>query len=626
MLKTISTLLDEATLEKLITGHNGAVLHLLSYRPTLSAKISTRELEDYLREMRKKEGGIWDNIPQLLAVLSTFKHENPALAALAYEAILDEVIQHPELLEDSQIMSPLKNFHGGREILIKRGAQLQSQFDDCISAHVSAVPLTEACYHAIEDTWLSVSRSFEVLNAIAPVTSHYPSDKYKLQAYLVKVYVSLPSNPFVLDDFAHTLDIAPDLLAGTITAYERLLIELLTTVDDETLRRDIIGKFEAQDAKRTVWMQQEYGESAVFDKAVQQGNIGLLHWLEGKIVLDQHAINHAVMMAAECQQWEAVNYFCSVSLNKPHRHVLRELLNLAAKAGQVKTVQLLCESAITHLDEKVVEPALIVAAINNHREVVRYLCTLEERPPCAAVVAKALKKAILHHCPEVIDFMGNLPETRELLTVVTAALYEAITNDNLPMVQRLCGLHTNNPDLSALEKAFLKAIQFGNLPIAQFMFNVLAGEHHSATLVKAMKLATANKDLPTIAYLGDLINPRIFVASPVTVSSSQGSVVSHGGVSLVATPPPLAVTVSSVRQDLPVQLITPPEQIVLLKRAASMEYVEIHRPLASPPIARGASCSTLSALVGGGFFSARERRGHPGEPVAMVNPNLPITH
>jgi hypothetical protein len=628
-LKALSTLLDETTIEKLIARHNGAVLHLLSYKPTLAARISASEVNNYLKEMREKEESIWVNIPQLLAVLAAFKNSNPTLAALTYESILDMIVQHPEVLDDSHVMEQLQNFHGAKEILTKRCELLQSQFDDYVTAQISSVALTTECYHGIEDTWVTVSRSLDVLNQIIPVISHCPSDKYKLQAYLAKLYFALPSNPFMLDEFARALEIAPDLLAGEVTAYERLLIEVLATVDNVALRTLIIGKFEANDAKKDVWMQQEYGETDVFDRAVQQGNTGLIQWLETKIALDQHDINRAVMMAAECQQWNAVNYFCSVSSHKPHRHVLRDLLNLAAKAGQLKSVQILCGSAITHLDEKVVEPALILAAVNNHKGIVEYLCTLEERPPCTAVIAKALKRAIQFNCLEVIDFIGNLPENRELLSVIVGAMIEAITNDDLPMVQRLCGFHTNKPEQPTIEKAFNKAIQFGNLPIAQFLFGLLESAHKPEVLGKALKIATKNEHLPTIAYLNALVSPRARVESGV----SGGAASSPSIASPDRTPSPHEVAVSPIHEESPLDLIIPPHQVVLLQRGASMGYVEVHHPLVSPSVARGigksASCSTLSALVGGGFFSAgarRERSVGFADAMRMVTPGgTPVT-
>lgn len=68
---------------------------------------------------------------------------------------------------------------------------------------------------------------------------------------------------------------------------ERALVELLVSVDDETLRQTIISQLENEPIKRLDWMTTKYHGNTVAESmggnvaelAGSKGNLGLLKWL-----------------------------------------------------------------------------------------------------------------------------------------------------------------------------------------------------------------------------------------------------------------------------------------------------------------------------------------------------------
>ena len=532
VLNTLSSLLDDDVIEKLVLRSSGAILHLLPYKPTLLSRITEGDVTDYLAQLGALDEPVLVVIIQLLALFSALRDVNKAGAALVYEAILDRLLTQPQLLEDSYLIKQIRKFSEKEVVLTNRCAQLQFVFDRCLSEQVAMVVLTTESYHLIEDAWHSFSQQLDLLNEIMPLTSRCPADKYKLYAYLASLYLANHADYFVLDDFIQALEVTPELSADCVNEYERLLIELLTTIDDDNIRRTIIDKFaseytrlfterlktiddvnirqmlidkfEADEDQTLQWIYRDYGDECVFDRAVKQGNIGLIQWMEPKINRSRLAVDRSVIMAAEANQWGVANYFCSSSSIEPQQHALKELLIMAAVAGQLGTVQLLCEGAITHLREKHIAAAFIQAAAYGHKNIAQYFCNLDSRAPCADITAKALKVAIQHKSLAMIDFIGNLPRNTQLLLIVSNAVIHAATRDDLPVMQQLCSLRTNTPRRQVLEKSFLKALEFGHLTIAQYLYSLLVQASSQDIIDKAFAVVIANRDLVGVTYLCNL--------------------------------------------------------------------------------------------------------------------------
>ena len=166
-------------------------------------------------------------------------------------------------------------------------------------------------YHIIEDAWLAATRKFSLLNEIEPSSNPFPGNKYKLQTYVAHVYLIQHPGHFPFDDFIQAIGVTPLLTEGSVSEYERLLVEMLTTIDDESIRIATIAQFQTTETTSRRWISTEYGEGCVLDRAASQGNLGLIRWLMPKINFDNEGTTRAVVLAAKSNQWAVVDYFCS---------------------------------------------------------------------------------------------------------------------------------------------------------------------------------------------------------------------------------------------------------------------------------------------------------------------------
>ena len=424
------------------------------------------------------------------------------MAGVVYEAIIDIVLHSPQLLDDAYLIKQLKKFSDKEIILTNRSASLQSQFDQCLEEQRLIGMLTTEGYHHIEDAWHHFSQQMDLLNEIMPLTSRCPPNKYILWALLANMY----NSSFVLDDFVEALEVRPELVGSTVNEYERLLIELLTTLDDEVIRQDIIDKFEAHDEKKSRWMSMRYEDESVFDRAVRQGNVGLIRWLETKITMD---LDHAVILGAQAHQWRLVAYFCSTSQHRPQQSVLKDLLSLAATEGQLSVVQLLCEDAIVRLKTKYREQAFVSAAAKGHRDIVEYLHYIDSTGVSISILANALKVAMQSSRFDVVDFIGNLPVHPEIVRACEQLLSSGPTRDQLHVVQQLCRLKNNSPSLEAIEKAFLRAVEYGRILIVQYLCELDQKAPRRHVVEKGLQAAIKSGDVAIVHYLSPMIGPQM---------------------------------------------------------------------------------------------------------------------
>ena len=503
-LATLASLIDDDTIEKLVIRHNGAVLHLLPHKPILLKRISGEEVVSFLRQLRSSDEQVFDVIRQLLAFFVAFRDENKAMASLVYEAVIDVLILHQEFLDDAYVMKQLSKFSEKEILLTSRCERLKAQFDQCITHQFTEPTFSTDSYHIIEDTWHSFSRQYNVLKEIMPLTHPCPDDKYKLIGHLAKTYISSHPSSFILDDFISALEIAPQLLDEKVTEYERVLIELLTTIDDEYIRSEIIEKFAILATKRLEWISIEYGEDDVLSRAAKQGNVGLIHWLEARLDIGHIAIKRVVNIAVAAKQWTVVDYFCNSSSLEPQQEVLKELLISAVSSGRLETVKILCGGIITHFTERLLSQTLVDAVTKGHLSVARYLCKLHAPATSAALLAKLLKLAVQFKHPDLVDFIGNLPSSELLKLSVERELEYAAMHNDLFNVQQLCQLRTNAPSRRALEKNFLKAVECGHITIAKYLGSIDNFVFSQSIIDKAFESSIINGFLPLIQYLGGL--------------------------------------------------------------------------------------------------------------------------
>jgi hypothetical protein len=498
-LEKLAMLISDATIARLFVKHTGAVLHFLPYKASLIEKISETDITIYLKQLQSLNDNIFNQVPQLIALLNAFKHAaNQTVALAAYKLLLDTVTQHPIFLEDPYVVKRLQKFSQADAILNTKCARIQAEFNERVTELMRLVPWTVDTYYLIEDAWTECTQQLTLLAKIKAFSHSCPVNIYQLQAQLVKKYV-LAHSDFVLDEFIKTLGVDLEFLPARINHYEHLLIEILASVDNETIRAQIIAKLEADEVKKPQWKRAHYSGETILEKASIQGNSGYIKSIApGE--LDVAAKITIVTKAVEAGHWHIVEYVLAHETSPLPQANLKELLTRAAKAGQLPTVKL-CLEAITRIEQKLINSVLQAAAQLGHPEIAAYFCSAA-MPPNSTLLASAAKTAIQYGQYAVIEVIDNLSENMYVLATIDKELGNAAESNKLEDVQHLCTLKNNPPTQTAIEGAFIKAILGGFFVIATYLCHLPKNSPREKAIDIALnEVVSANECLPAVKYL-----------------------------------------------------------------------------------------------------------------------------
>lgn len=595
VLETLAELLDDETIESLRTESRGCVLHLLPYKPSLPPKMTKEEIALYLRKMRSPQEHLYEVIPQIISLLSSLKDCNREMAIIVHNVLLDVSLENPSILEDRSVLFSLKEFPGIGGILSQKNAALNEEFNRCISGHNYSEEMTADFYHYIEDCWSLLASKLSAIQRLSVFHNDIPPDKYALQSLLAKrCYVS-NSRGFDLDLFVRSVGISPQFSADGVSAYQRLLAEILLTIDDERIRSIILAKFEDNDLVGYRWMSDKYGGASLFLRAVKQGNMGLIRLLDTPGSIGASDLTGVLKTAAEAKQWDVVAYFCRDRVPNPTRALLKELLVMASGAGQLWLVELLA-SSINKLRQKDLVEAFVAASANGHLDIIQYLWPMGA--PCAAICAKMLDYALQNEHFNVVDYIGTLPESPVLQTAVENELVSAVNHNQLHVVQRLCTYEVNLPSTHAIEKLFHKAIQKGHLAIV----NYLRFKIPSAKATQTMSLAAAEGQLPIVeSYYASTVPNRKLLQDALKIA-------------IVKRHDPIAQFLRAAIKVFPQQYKETP------KSAEGVKGTLLPQLSLVKPLQKSASCGALHQL---GFFGSRSVHTSHLTPLGYREPASP---
>ncbi|WP_133126888.1 hypothetical protein [Legionella nagasakiensis] len=524
LLEKLASLLEDETLERLVSLQHGSVFHLVAYKPSLCHKISTIDIRDYLQKMPAGASS-FESISQLMALFAVFRNIHSSAAVPVFEAIIDKLLLHPEFMDDYELVMELRKFAKKNTIIADKLSRLEALLDECIAVQTLTAPFMKEQYYAIEDTWYSVARQITSLREILPLPSHYPHDKYALQAYVAKVFWARHPGEFVLSDFIQAFEIEPSLEADEINAYERILIEIMTTVDDAALRADVIrilaGKYTDNE-----WISQNYGGVSLFNRVIRQGNVGCLAWLieVGHIEPSRFAVRSIVVQAVECAQWNVVEFFCRTMPETLDRHTIKKLFKQAAEYGELGCVQLIHEKASRLLDKRSIEQAFKEAVGNGHLSVVQFLCGLERsEAPCDAVQVKGFKQALASNQLAMTHYLASMPENRLMQQEVELALIEFSGKNDVVTVRSLCSLTEHAPRQVAIERACEKAASQGSYDALVYLCGLPENAPRLRTVENALRLAGGKgqvREVDALCHL-PLNPPRLCAIEQVFIGAAN---------------------------------------------------------------------------------------------------------
>ncbi|KTD70846.1 ankyrin repeat domain-containing protein [Legionella tucsonensis] len=498
VLENLAALIDDHTAQYLLSKNEGAVFHLLPYKPNLFEYINEKNVTGFIHQITVRHTSEQEIIFQLMALFSLLSKKKNPMAQLVFQAIIDNLVHHPLLLEDEKLLRQLRKYPDCKLILSQKSEQIKKQVNDCIIEQATKPPFSSHNYHIIEDIWVDATRKLAVFDLISPQDTFNLNHKYALQVKIAEITFFYHRDYFDLDAFIESLSPPPVVAENGVSEYERILIEILAVIDNESIREQIISKLENYPVHRLDWVKKEYEGKTIFLKAAQHGNLGLLAFLKDQIAPE--TFNVAIITAVKANQWEFVDRLCRI--NKVHlsKDEIETLILQAAEHGQIKIIKYLLDTYDYEPSTAEVMKILNQAIKNNKLNVVEYFYIFSDKMPTQSVINKLFNSAVELEFWDIALFIADSEKHPPSLLTIEKAFTHAANTMQVEAMQRFCTLSTNIPRPDVIHRAFVKASQSGHLPIVQRLHD-LPEKLPRAIIEKAVEQAIINGHKETISYL-----------------------------------------------------------------------------------------------------------------------------
>ncbi|ARB91446.1 ankyrin repeat domain-containing protein [Legionella longbeachae] len=505
VLKNLADLIDDSTVQELLSNNEGTVLYLIPYKPKLFDAINEKNSAELIQQFSKKHPDDSGIVYQLTALFMAFLRKKHPETSLVFQVLIDKLMRYPHLLEDEELLRQLKKFPDSGPLLFQRYEAIARQFNDCILEQTAESSFNSRNYQIIEDSWFDATRKFNVLGLIKPQTKFTLGNKYAFQAKVAQIAFLHHGEKFDLDAFIEALSLPP-VTSDAVSEYERILIEMLATIDNELLRKQIIEKLETDPVGRFDWMKKEYEGKTVFHKAAIYGNLGLIKLFEDE--LEPEFFNKAVLYAAQENQWSTVDYLLQLDTTFLTENEIEAVVRFAAQQGQVNIIQFFYDNYDYAPSTNEIATILEQAIINNHLNVVTYFYQSSFALPKQSVINNLFNLAIEAEAIDVISFIAEAEENKPTLSAVEKAFEQATLHQKLKIIQTLCHLSSNTPRPGVIGRTFIKACQLGLLAAVQYFYDSPEKIISQSTFQNAFEQAIINGHMDLVIYFcNSLTNP-----------------------------------------------------------------------------------------------------------------------
>ena len=505
---SLAQILNKQTLTVLVNRHVGGVFHLIPFCPKIVNSIQAQDLAAYLQSLRQQASSGFALISCLMALFDGVKKaKNESAAVLVFDAVLEALLDDPYVLNDAVIIQKLVKFLRAKDCVVRKARALESALDRMIRIQTEA-SIGAMDYITVEDAWRHAVASIQHLQGIISFDTTCPVNKYKLYTRLFNSFFE-QKTIVDLDEFIAAVGIDPRFDAAHVTPYERLLFELLASIDEPTIRMHCIQRLDTNVPRP--WRMALYGDRCLFQQAVMAGNVGLIQWLKTQRIICPDSYDAMAISAAKANQWAVVGYFHQH--HKLTRASLNTLLHQAVSHGASKAIQMLCSDVGHSPDLKSIELAFLLAVRGQDLECTR--CFMQSPiKPCDAVMAKAFKQAILSEEVRVAYAISEGNDGKYLQNAVDQAMWSAARLNQCDVLNRLAMLPQNRPTQKGVESALLQATRAKRLEAVQSLMH-----WHPAPRPDAIQRAkTAAEKHPDSAVAYCLSG---FCKSKLCVSSSK---------------------------------------------------------------------------------------------------------
>ena len=282
---------DDQFIHALIESSHTSVLHMAPYNTTVWKSLQKADLHMYIQqELIEKSTVAYDTIHKLSSLFkcAVSQHDEDAVITI-FNVLLRFIMKHeifddfvPELLADC--------WHGHQHLqnkILRCGLRLIHELSLSLDHAIDefAVDYNQNKLHLIEDLWLTNANQLRFLQNLInsnfmsniALDKQYPDSKRALHLRLAEKIINSNDSQFDLAEFLQWCNTIPaNNQSIDVSAYEYLLIDILSAIDQEKVRQDAIKLLESPPIARADWMSKSYANKNILIKACEFKNFGLL--------------------------------------------------------------------------------------------------------------------------------------------------------------------------------------------------------------------------------------------------------------------------------------------------------------------------------------------------------------
>ena len=489
-------ILSEKTLYTLVNKKIVYILSLIPFSPYLSQVIQAKDLQNYLNELHQSTYCKLALISNLFTLFEELKTHQPSKAKIVVDAILNASLEDPSALDDNEMLRKLHKFSETALLVQQKIKLLEDSLDATIVNNTQHGP-SEIDYILIEDIWRDASSKIRALQQISMSDTSCPIDKYELYNKIALAFFMHDPHLFNLDEFIEALKIEKVIDNACITPYERTLIELIVSIDNESLRNTCLSRLTEE--HKPLFISKK--DSVFFRKASEAGNLGFIQSLIAQGIKPSESFDTLAITAGEKNNWHIVDYFNSYNLRQS---TINLLLHLAISHRAAQALPLLWHDDCKHPYRKDIEQAFKLAIKNNDLPSVCYLMSREDGPSDSAM-AHAFKQALTF---SYLDILQTILETKHgncLQATVNQTFLNAARTNDLTTLKILLTHAQKFLTPKLFDNAFIQTIRSKNTDLFLFMAMLPDYKPSSIAIEHARREAKKFKLIEVENYLTALL-------------------------------------------------------------------------------------------------------------------------
>ncbi len=482
----LAALLTPAALDNLLERRIVSVFCLIPYCPHLSTALQQQDLELYLQNIHRHITGL-PLIGGLFALFESVVRHNEVAAKPLLHILIDAILEDPYAIDDTTIYRSLRKHALTQRCIIEKVHQMETIVGEIIQKQTEDT-FENMDYIAIEDVWRPAALKIKHLQEIVDFKSQLPSDKHELMGCIAKSFFAQKKMPFVLSAFVLALNLEHP------SHYERLLIELLGSIDDELLRTECLNLLDIH--ANSGWRTFPYGGVTLLERAISSGNLGLVQLFDKTKSIKPKSIDALAIHSAQQNHWPVVYYFHQTY--KLKRTTVNVLLHLAITHDAAEAIPMLWLPKRTPPSQKMLEQAFKISVQKDSIPCTRSLLNCSP-PPSTTVMANGFNHAMLQQSFDLAVMIAEaMPEKCQNNAIELAILDAARTNK----VTVLVALEKfSKPPLT--ENALRHATRAAHIEAAQCLLHYTSAPPRATVIKTIYKEAKKQKKMPILAVFPD---------------------------------------------------------------------------------------------------------------------------